>query len=208
MQHYSLEVAHIYGDETFSDEHRRGLEYARWFIDSVGVENVTVSVMVDDVHAENKLDLQKLVDFINLEGVMVDRLYLESQFLEIANQWHGSEVQTFNKGKRIQRGFTSKTTGHWVAIRESLASNITRTQPTCASLVAAFMAVRLGLGFYVDPHMVFSHEYRPRWANRAVNILPQRFMRTEEKSLEIMRHVGMPEPNINKIDHIFFGNQK
>lgn len=195
MPRYSLEVAHVYGDQEFSREQQIGLEYARWFIENVGEENVSVCVMVDDVHAPLELDIEKYVARVQLEGVIVDHVFLESQCISgaielVSDPDMRSEIQKFDGGERVQRGFT--VDGQWVAM-------LNGSKPTCAAMSAAFSLIRLGGS--ITPHIKVSG--RPfRNCQEVVNILPQRFMRAEANALAIIA-ASKWDAHVGLINHIF-----
>ena len=190
----SIEIAHVYGDETFGDEQKRGLAYARHLIENVEDTFSTV-ILVDDVHAEMKLDIENYVKLVELEGVPVDAVILESNMIKPALDLMerltvGTFEQSFDRGARKQKGFDDPEE-RWIALTND-------GTPSCACLSAASHLVRFaGL----------AHPFKgialPA-VQTIINVLPQRFMTIEEKALQIINHSAFKQfaPRIN---HIFHG---
>lgn len=203
MTHYHIEVAHVYADETFGDEHRKGLAYARNFIEGVGAENVSVSVVVDDIHVapeRRTLDINSFVESCAMEGVIIDHVMFEGDYLTMADSLHISlearvdlKAETFDRGHRVQIGFTSE--GRFVGIREN-------NKPTCSLLSAAMIYSRLNPRDDSLPPS-FNYTQRPTTGDRLLTILPHRFMRVEDNVtiiLEKLRNKSL----LSKSDYIFF----
>lgn len=195
--HTSLEIAHIYGDQEFSEETRRGLEYARWFIDNVGESNVTTVVLVDDVHAKMSLDIDHYVKLIELEGVLVDTVVLESSLINVGRDLAkrlrpGIFSQSFDRGQRVQTGFDDDDE-RWIATTEN-------NMPTCATMSAAFTLAR----WYGHANFVRRYTDSRITADKVVNILPNRFTRVEEKAYQILQRSDFRD-RLKDLDLIFHG---
>lgn len=190
--HTSLEIAHIYGDQKFSDETKRGLEYARHIIENYEGDRISTVILVDDVHAEMKLDVEDYVRRVQLEGVIVDNVIMESHMMTGALELLGRLTmpllsQPFDRGKRIQKGVEDEDE-RWIALTNDAI-------PTCALLSGAFHLTRFGTNAKYD-------NVGP--ADRIINILPQKYMPIEEKALFIIKN-SIHADLAPKIDYIFHG---
>lgn len=193
--HTSIEIAHIYGDEAFGEEQKRGLAYARHFIENIQGGTFSTVILVDDVHAEMKLNVDKYIRLVELEGVVVDHVMMESHMIPAAQELMERLTvpilsQSFDRGQRIQKGIEDKDE-RWIALTNEGV-------PSCACLAAAFNLVRFGN----NRHPINGEAAKP--ADRIVNILPQRFMNIEEKALQILQS-SVHAAYAGKIDHIFHG---
>ncbi len=187
MDDYSVEISHIYINETFSSEHRDSIKKFHKYRQHVEGSCNSV-VLIDNYNpSENLLDLQDFMQKLADNDATPDFLGLEANMAP-----YKEEMLAAITDKRLYKSYA-----RYIDAKEKLP---------CSFMTAIWYLIRLG---EFDPgpaqiEQIGDKAFRP--SKYLINILPERFRAVEAKTLELLANSTYGDKAYN-VDFIFYNSQ-
>lgn len=203
----SVEFAHIYQNEPFSEVHRRGVSLLEQLRQFLPAGEMTAKVLIDDYHPVKDTPgwrEDELLSRLEGLGVRPDALGYEAGFASVVEQIiealppEALRWESFDRGAR-QVLFAQGASGRLLALKNcrlvptpSTDGHCIGRQPqvryTCLSLSAAWHLCRLGLFDYPCGSIRALSE-QPLVSEQTLTILPKSYQCVEGKAVELMQRV-------------------
>ncbi|MFO0955302.1 MAG: hypothetical protein U0526_02050 [Candidatus Saccharibacteria bacterium] len=184
MDDYSVEISHIYINETFSQEHEESID--KYHTYSQNIDGTCSSVVLIDNYnpSEHLLDLSDFMEKLAAKNATPDFLGFEANM----EPYKDLMLNSITNG-RIQRSYA-----RYIDERQKLP---------CSFMTAIWYLIRLGEFDPSDSQIqnISGKEFVP--AKFLINILPERFRAVEAKTLELIANSKYDGKAYN-VDFIFY----
>ena len=181
---YSLEFCHIYTNETFSREHLRSLEKAKYYYAQLPKGKVLLNVLIDNYNStEDLLDIQDFFTTLAEYDVVVDYYAFESDMAKYKNN-----LLEIIEDKKVLKNYK-----RYIDVKNKLP---------CSFMTAIWYFVRLGI-FEADGivHNLDGENFQT--ATELINVLPERFRAVEAQTRTLIE--ATPHKSVlSQIDYMFF----
>lgn len=184
MEDYSIEISHIYINETFSHEHEESIDKFHKYSKQVDGTMSSI-VLVDNYNpSEDLLDLEDFVVKLEAKGAKPDFLGFEANMEPYKNKMLDAITD-----KRLHSSYA-----RYINDKNKLP---------CSFMTAIWYLIRLGV-FEPDPAEIRQLGDKPFVpAKYLINILPERFRAVEAKTLELIANSIYSDKAYN-VDFIFY----
>lgn len=206
MIDYSIELAHIYADETIGDEQIRSFEEGARVIQQLNTnsKSFSVSILIDDYSVPAfTVDTNKLISLAKNQGILVDFIVREARLNSVADflikEINPSVLSTEEFAKSGKHSLVLTSQGEKIGIRDYFNSH---QKNTCASLVAVWQLARLGV-YELGKEAYIKKSDKPFLATRTITVLPGKYKDNEEKAAIILKNSRYAHL-VGNIEHIFF----
>lgn len=204
----SIELAHIYADQDFSDEQRMSIDHAQKVIDQFKSQGAVVTtVLIDDLHVEQtSLDVDGYVKTLEEKGIIVDQVVFEGKLSPISDHiirilpHDRLKWESFKRGQRRVLNFHSDS-GEVIGLK---IIRDDREEHTCAILSAAWSLCRLGI-YPFPPESIMNLTGKSTYGVNVVSVLHGKFEGVERKVLTLIKACGF-DLVVPRLNHIFFGD--
>lgn len=165
---YSIEYSHIYTDESFNDEHRRGIAELKEQLPKLKDKIVDKVVFIDNYNSTNHiLDIEGFLSSVREEGVAHDYYVFEADMVSYADQ-----LFSVITDRRVRKSYESYIERH--------------NKLPCSFLTTIWYFIRLG---YFEPNagIIYGKDvasFVP--AKHIINVLPERFCDVEVRTLKLI----------------------
>jgi len=182
---YSVELMHIYADQTYSAEQTTGAVLANQLVRELGSEEFTTCILIDNYNPEvSSLDIGDFLTTAEEHAGKIDYWAFEAAMAPYERALMGM-VRVPSVYKRY-RGYIDK-----------------RGKLPCSFLTAVWYLLRLGI-LIPDTGTIksrYAASFTP--ASRLVNVLPSRFEKTEQHALELISSIQLIDTNEAITNHYF-----
>lgn len=169
----SIEIGHRYADSDIGEEQIRGIFIFKSIKKSLVNKNYSVKVLIDDLHiTKNIFNEMEYIDFFNKNGVKIDILDYEKNFISCADK-----VMAFlDKNKLKLESFrkeNKKVLFYCTSNKKIPIKTIYKDKEkyTCIMLSFVWQLCRLGV---IDKWDNYNK------ANSIINILPEKYKKIED----------------------------
>ena len=205
MIDYSIELAHVYADESIRDEQIRSLvEGARIIKElSTSSKSFSVSILIDDYSVPTfTVDTNRLIDLAKSHGILIDFIVKEARLSAVADllkEINPGVLSTEEFPKAGKHSLVLTNKGEKIGIRDYFSGH---QKNTCASLIAVWQLARLGV-YELEKETFIKRSEKPFSAARTITVLPEKYRESENKATIILKNSNFAHL-VDKIEHVFF----
>ena len=183
---FNIEYAHIYTNESFSDEHLKSIKILQKILQDFKKQNKTYSlaILIDDYNpSESILDVKGFVNKLSEVGAEPDYVGYEAKLASL------SEMLIKKLPNRLRKQY--------------LRYINRKNRIPCSLLVTIWHLLRLGLLESDIKYFEQLSKHKPFIGKNIITILPARFKNVEEKARTNIASLGFKD-KIKNMEFIFF----
>lgn len=200
---YSVEVAHIYQDESLDINYIQSLKESISIVQSLGIENYSLKILVDDLHVQkNKIwQLQDLLNILSSENIHIDHIAFESAF-----QFSHHQALKFIDSKNLSWQTFRKENKRCLFYKDGemrfsiKTENENSSTYTCTFLSFCWHLCRLGLIQYPQNSILSLNDNKETSCDNTLTILDKKYQVIEERVQRLLNNVVSSE----KINYHYF----
>ena len=194
MNEINIEFAHIYADESFSEEQKASCDWFKKLSHGLKGKKFCSVVMIDDYNPGYRIDYHLILNKLKKERVMPDFIAFERDLVDIAP----NILNALPRGRKVLKNDRLYLDA-WH--RKILLKN--HGKYSCALLIACWILARLG-EFTVPLIRLGEKEFK---AKEVMTLLPQKYLDVELKAIEILKSTKYRR-HVDRINHLFFSSDR